>query len=100
MRKVAEQLEAIGAVTPDQRRAAFVAVLCLAFPDGERAFFRGEVAGTLVYPPRGTRGFGYDPIFVPDGHDRTFGELDPAIKAGISHRARAFAAFAAERLTS
>ena len=70
--------------------AHFVAVLALAWPDGEIATFRGEVHGRLVWPPRGERGFGYDPIFVPDGYDMTFGEIDPDEKHRISHRARAF----------
>ncbi|MGE0259289.1 MAG: RdgB/HAM1 family non-canonical purine NTP pyrophosphatase [Alphaproteobacteria bacterium] len=75
----------------DQDRSAhFVAVLALAWPDGEIATFRGEVYGRLVWPPRGERGFGYDPIFVPDGYDMTFGEIDPDEKHRISHRARAF----------
>jgi XTP/dITP diphosphohydrolase len=73
------------------RRAQFVAVLTLAWPDGEVALFRGEVEGHLTWPPRGERGFGYDPIFVPDGYQMTFGEMDPAYKHQISHRARAFA---------
>jgi XTP/dITP diphosphohydrolase len=73
------------------RRAHFVAVLALAWPDGAIACFRGEVHGRLAWPPRGERGFGYDPIFVPDGHDRTFGEIDSDEKHRISHRARAFA---------
>jgi XTP/dITP diphosphohydrolase len=73
------------------RTASFVAVLGLARPDGEIALYRGEVAGHLVWPPRGGRGFGYDPIFVPDGHAATFGEMEPAEKHRISHRARAFA---------
>ena len=72
------------------RSAHFVAVLSLAWPDGHIASFRGEVYGRLTWPPRGTRGFGYDPIFIPDGHDQTFGELDPARKYTLSHRARAF----------
>ena len=71
------------------RRAHFVAVLALAWPDGEMALFRGEVQGQLTWPPRGERGFGYDPMFVPDGYEMTFGELDAA-KRRISHRARAF----------
>jgi len=100
MRKVAVRLDALGATEPESRRASFVAVLCLAFPDGTYELYRGEVEGTLVYPPRGTGGFGYDPIFVPNGYDRTFGELPAAVKAGISHRARAFARFAAARLKS
>jgi XTP/dITP diphosphohydrolase len=72
------------------RRARFVAVLALAWPDGEVALFRGEVQGRLTWPPRGERGFGYDPMFVPDGYDLTFAEIDAA-KHQISHRARAFA---------
>ena len=72
------------------RRGAFVAVLALAWPDRHVETFRGEVHGTLVWPPRGTRGFGYDPMFVPDGETQTFGEIDPARKHKISHRARAF----------
>jgi len=75
---------------PD-RRAAFVAALALAWPDGAVEIFRGEVHGTLVFPPRGTHGFGYDPIFVPEGGRQTFGEMAPAAKHAISHRARAFA---------
>ena len=76
----------------DQDRSArFVAVLALAWPDGDLELFRGEVAGKLVWPPRGERGFGYDPIFVPEGGVATFGEIDPAQKHRISHRARAFA---------
>lgn len=74
-----------------ERRARFVAVLALAWPDGEIATYRGEAHGALIWPPRGERGFGYDPIFVPDGYDMTFGEMDPEEKHRISHRARAFA---------
>ena len=73
------------------RSAHFVAVLALAWPDGEEALFRGEVHGMLTWPPRGERGFGYDPIFIPDGYDETFGEIGPELKHRISHRARAFA---------
>jgi XTP/dITP diphosphohydrolase len=73
------------------RAAIFVAVLALAWPDGHAELFRGEVAGRLVWPPRGERGFGYDPIFVPHGDTRTFGEIEPAEKHRISHRAHAFA---------
>ena len=72
------------------RRAAFNCALSLAWPDGEIASFEGRIEGTLVYPPRGTKGFGYDPMFIPDGYDKTFGELDPALKQEISHRALAF----------
>jgi XTP/dITP diphosphohydrolase len=70
--------------------AIFVAVLALAWPDGHIEWFRGEVAGRLVWPPRGKRGFGYDPMFVPKGGVETFGEMEPAEKHKISHRARAF----------
>jgi XTP/dITP diphosphohydrolase len=73
------------------RRAHFVAVLALAWPGQETALFRGEAHGHLTFPPCGERGFGYDPIFVPDGHQLTFGEMDPVQKHRISHRARAFA---------
>src|SRR6267143_2904361 len=73
------------------RRARFVAVLALAWPDGHLDLFRGEVAGILVWPPRGERGFGYDPMFVPAGGEATFGEIEPPEKHRISHRARAFA---------
>jgi XTP/dITP diphosphohydrolase len=79
------------AKSSSDRRACFVAVLALVWPDGEEALFRGEAHGHLEFPPRGERGFGYDPIFVPDGHRETFGEMDPAMKHQISHRARAFA---------
>ena len=83
---------------PPPWRAAFVSVLALAWPDGAVETFEGRVDGTLVFPPRGTAGFGYDPIFRPDGHDRTFGEMSSEEKHGIpedgsqalSHRARAF----------
>ena len=74
---------------PD-RRAHFVAALALAWPDGHTETFRGEAHGTLVWPPRGTRGFGYDPMFVPAGGTRTFGEMEPEAKHRISHRAAAF----------
>ena len=79
------------AAKPGSRRAHFHASLSLAWPDGHTEDFVGQVHGVLVWPPRGDGGFGYDPIFVPDGHDQTFGELDPDRKHAISHRARAFA---------
>ena len=72
------------------RRAHFVAALALAWPDGHCDSFEGRVDGTLAFPPRGARGFGYDPIFLPDGRDETFGEMDPTEKHRISHRADAF----------
>ncbi len=68
-----------------------MAALALAWPDGRCAVFEGEVHGTLAWPPRGSKGFGYDPMFVPDGHAITFGEMEPAKKHEMSHRARAFA---------
>ena len=80
------------------RRARFVAVLALAWPDGHVETCRGEVEGHLVWPPRGTRGFGYDPIFVALGETLTFGEMEPARKHAMSHRARAFAKLVASSL--
>ena len=77
---------------PDvDRSAAFHCVLALAWPDGEYTVYEGEAPGSLTWPPRGTLGFGYDPVFVPEGHEVTFAELDPAEKHRISHRADAFA---------
>lgn len=73
------------------RGAEFVCVLALAWPDGHVETFEGRIAGRLVWPPRGERGFGYDPIFVADGHGLTFGEMEPEAKHAVSHRARAFA---------
>jgi XTP/dITP diphosphohydrolase len=75
--------------------AKFVCALALAEPGAEPEIFEGEVRGHLVFPPRGTEGFGYDPIFIAQGMSETFGELDPALKHKISHRARAFAKFVA-----
>ncbi|MEP3045254.1 MAG: RdgB/HAM1 family non-canonical purine NTP pyrophosphatase [Roseibium sp.] len=101
MRTIQEKLETMGATDDSQRRGNFVAVLCLAWPDGHTEFFRGEVDGQVVWPPRGTQGFGYDPIFQPDGHEQTFGEMTSEEKHGwsadkpaLSHRARAFQLFA------
>lgn len=107
MAAVEKRLEDKGATEPAQRRAYFVAVLCLCFPDGEAEYFRGEVHGHLVWPPRGGLGFGYDPVFQPDGHERTFGEMSADEKHGwkpgdehaLSHRARAFQLFARARLS-
>jgi XTP/dITP diphosphohydrolase len=82
---------------PADRRAHFVSALCVAWPDGHVEEFEGRVDGTLVWPPRGAKGFGYDPMFLPEGYDRTFGELTreekhglPPQGSGLSHRARAF----------
>lgn len=88
MRKVNERM----GHTPN-RNAHFVCALAIAWPDGHVETFEGKVAGCLVWPPRGTKGFGYDPIFVPDGYQETFGEMDQAQKHAMSHRARAFAKF-------
>ncbi|WP_417513861.1 RdgB/HAM1 family non-canonical purine NTP pyrophosphatase [Minwuia sp.] len=87
MRKVEDALRASGS---DDRSAKFVCALALVWPDGEEAVFEGKVTGKLVWPPRGENGFGYDPVFVADLQDVTFGEMDPAEKHTISHRADAF----------
>ena len=89
MRRVHDELEALG---PDaSRNAHFTCALALVWPDGHAEWFEGRVDGVLVWPPRGDKGFGYDPMFVPAGHDRTFGEMEPDEKHRISHRADAFA---------
>ena len=80
-----------GATEPGKRKAHFVSALCVAWPDGHVEEVEVRVDGTLVWPPRGDRGFGYDPIFVPNGGTETYGEIDPATKHATSHRARAFA---------
>ena len=98
MRRVEDGLLAAGAVTPQARSARFVAVLCLAWPTGASTTFRGEVKGHMVWPPRGDNGFGYDPMFVPDGYDRTYAEMATEEKKGMSHRALAYAAFARARI--
>lgn len=88
MRKVEERLKA---AESDDRAAWFTCALAVAWPDeGPMLVVEGRVDGTLTFPGRGTRGFGYDPIFVPEGHAQTFGEMDPAAKDAMSHRARAF----------
>jgi XTP/dITP diphosphohydrolase len=73
------------------RTAFFVCTLCLAWPDGYTLSFEGRAEGRLAWPPRGAKGFGYDPVFVPLGHDQSFAEMEPAAKQAISHRAQAFA---------
>lgn len=88
MAKVREAVQATGS---EDRRAWFVCALSLAWPDGHTETVEGEVHGTIVWPPRGDRGFGYDPMFVPAGHERTFGEVDAKWKHTVSHRADAFA---------
>jgi len=97
MNKVQSLLVEHGAKTPEQRRGHFVSALCVAWPDGHVEEFEATVDGTIVWPPRGTQGFGYDPLFKPDGHERTFGEMSaeekhglPPRGMGLSHRARAF----------
>ncbi len=100
MARIARELEARGAPRP--WRGYFVSALALAWPDGHCETFEGRVDGDLVHPPRGTAGFGYDPMFIPDGHSRTFGEMTAAEKHGLpadgslalSHRARAFQSLA------
>jgi XTP/dITP diphosphohydrolase len=87
MARVKQELDAAG-VTDD--RANFTCALALGLPDGSVEVFEGRVFGTIVWPPRGTRGFGYDPIFVPHGFRETFGEMEPTQKHAMSHRARAF----------
>jgi len=93
-----ERVNRTMAATAD-RRAWFIAALCLAWPDGHAETFVGRVDGVAVWPPRGNHGFGYDPMFIPAGHNATFGELTPADKHAISHRARAFAQFLSACLT-
>ncbi len=88
MGKIEEMLQELGPKTP--RNAFFVCALSLAWPDGHVETFEGRVDGTMVWPPRGENGFGYDPVFMPVGHDITFGEMEPNIKHAMSHRAHAF----------
>ncbi|WP_411034657.1 RdgB/HAM1 family non-canonical purine NTP pyrophosphatase [Shinella sp. BYT-45] len=101
MEKVEKALNEKNATKPEDRTARFVSVLCLAWPDGHTELFRGEVEGHVVWPPRGKRGFGYDPVFQPEGYETTFGEMSaeekhgwkPGDAAALSHRARAFKLF-------
>lgn len=95
MGKVEGLLQALGPDTP--RGCAFHCVLAVAWPDGDTATYEGIAPGTLTWPPRGSMGFGYDPVFVPLGRQQTFAELDPAEKHRISHRADAFAKLVAEQ---
>ena len=97
MNEIQTKLMEKNAKTPEQRRAHFVSALCVAWPDGHLEEFEATVEGVVVWPPRGNVGFGYDPLFKPDGHDRTFGEMTadekhglPPLGEGLSHRARAF----------
>jgi XTP/dITP diphosphohydrolase len=106
MEKTEKLLREKGATDPRDRTGRFVAVICLAWPDGRAEYFRGAAEGHLVWPPRGTSGFGYDPVFLPLGHTRTFGEMSAEEKHGwkpgqaeaLSHRARAFQKFARAKL--
>jgi len=98
MQRVENELQAMNATTPQSRKASFNATLCLAHPDGDERIFAGIVDGTLVWPPRGDLGFGFDPVFMPQGFDITFGQMRSEQKhswssgqPGLSHRARAFA---------
>jgi XTP/dITP diphosphohydrolase len=97
MATIEQKIHERGAMTAEQRRAHFVSALCVAWPDGHLEEFEARVDGTLVWPPRGDQGFGYDSTFLPDGHNRTFGEMSseekhslPPRGKGLSHRARAF----------
>lgn len=97
MAQIERLLQERGATTPDKRKAHFVSALCVAWPDDHLEEVEARVDGALVWPPRGTAGFGYDPMFLPDGYDRTFGEMEsiekhglPPLGLGLSHRARAF----------
>jgi XTP/dITP diphosphohydrolase len=87
MARVNRELEATGSI---DRRAKFICALAFARPKEETIVFRGQVHGTLVWPPRGDKGFGYDPIFVPDDYTETFGEMQPELKNNLSHRTQAF----------
>jgi XTP/dITP diphosphohydrolase len=93
MRRAWDALEAAGA--PEPRGARFRCTLVLLRPDGAEDVFEGTLPGRVVWPPRGAQGHGYDPIFVPDGHDRTLGEMTPDEKNRLSHRGRAMAALRA-----
>jgi XTP/dITP diphosphohydrolase len=93
MQRVQRELEASGAT---DRLANFICVLALSAPEGTTQVFEGKAFGTLIWPPRGSRGFGYDPIFVPNGYHETFGEMEPELKNQLSHRMRAFEQLVAE----
>lgn len=96
MERVEQELRKANGGEQGDRSAAFVCALCLAWPDGQVRSFEGCVQGTLVYPPQGTHGFGYDPIFLPEGEQETFGEMEAERKHAMSHRARAFRQLVAE----
>jgi XTP/dITP diphosphohydrolase len=102
MQRTEDAMNEAGAHTSDKRSGRFVAVICVAWPDGHTEYFRGEAEGQLVWPPRGQKGFGYDPVFLPEGFEKTFGEMSaeekhgwkPGQETALSHRARAFQKFA------
>ena len=97
MKEIDVRLRVRGAETPSARTAHFISALCVAWPDGHIEEFEGRIDGTMIWPPRGHKGFGYDPMFLPNGYDVTFGEMTSEVKhglpprgLGLSHRARAF----------
>ncbi|MCZ2203471.1 RdgB/HAM1 family non-canonical purine NTP pyrophosphatase [Bartonella sp. A05] len=98
MQKVEDELQKAGSIEKKQRKGRFISIICVAWPDGYADYFRGSVEGTLIWPPRGNKGFGFDPIFLPDGYEKTFGEMPTEQKHNwklndetpLSHRARAF----------
>ncbi|MBB4075932.1 XTP/dITP diphosphohydrolase [Bartonella fuyuanensis] len=98
MKKIENELQKVGAREKNQRKCRFISVICVAWPDTHADYFRGCVEGTFIWPPRGNKGFGFDPIFLPDGYENTFGEMSTKQKHGwehndtppLSHRARAF----------
>jgi XTP/dITP diphosphohydrolase len=101
MTRIERLMQERGATSADKRGAHFVSALCVTWPDGHREETEARVEGTMVWPPRGTAGFGYDPVFLPNGHSRTFGEMTsdekhglPPRGLGLSHRAKAFVALA------
>lgn len=105
MKRVEDALQAANATSPSQRQAHFMATLCLAHPDGRDVLFEGRVDGTIVWPPRGERGHGFDPVFMPAGYDITFGQMASEAKhswapgeQGLSHRARAFSKFVEDQI--
>ncbi|MCZ2327977.1 RdgB/HAM1 family non-canonical purine NTP pyrophosphatase [Bartonella sp. F02] len=108
MQKIEDEFQKIGSLEKDQRKGRFISVICIAWPDGYADYFHGSVEGTLIWPPRGNQGFGFDPIFLPNGYEKTFGEMSTEQKHGwklnetnpLSHRARAFKLLAENLLVS
>ncbi|WP_332065272.1 non-canonical purine NTP pyrophosphatase [Bartonella sp. CB189] len=107
MQKIEDELQKVKAYTKSQRKCRFISVICIAWPDGYADYFRGSIDGTFVWPPCGDEGFGLDPVFLPDGYEKTFGEMSMEQKHGwklndktpLSHRARAFKLLAENLLT-